>query len=479
MSTPPSKSSRFSLRGRWLAVFLIATVAYRLVTGVLFDLRTPPWQAPDEPRHFEYVRLLWEKGRPISVADTDPAIQHEILQSMMDSDFFRWYWLPRPAETPASFKQIWRDAYTLLHRPSLYYYLSLPFLGVVIDHNTVDQLHMVRLLSVLLGVCTVVVAFYASRALFPGDDFMAVGVTSFVALVPMYAYLSGVYNSDNLVTLTSSVLFLGIALGFQRGLDWRLALFIALTALLGVAAKRIGVFGLVTAAVVPLVYLWGRRDTTARALLGVVALAWLALMASAGIVAFAPSWLPAWLGKPINAYFLNNPKQATKLLNGHYLSWEFVQFLWGYAKIAAQSFWAQFGWMSLSVDAIWYEALKVLHLGAALGLALWLYRAVRGKLSLSSWQWRALGLWLFGSLALGLLAVAEFGVDFWFAPARPTQGRYFFPVIIPFATLFLLGWRELWPRRWRWVGLFGLVAFLFAFNSVCLFWYFGRWFAPL
>ena len=43
-----------------LTVFII--VAY-LLTGILYAVRTPPWQAPDEPAHYNYVKYLAENHR--------------------------------------------------------------------------------------------------------------------------------------------------------------------------------------------------------------------------------------------------------------------------------------------------------------------------------------------------------------------------------------------------------------------------------
>ena len=40
------------------AIWLGLTVAAYLTIGVLYGFRTPAWQVPDEPAHYNYVRHL-------------------------------------------------------------------------------------------------------------------------------------------------------------------------------------------------------------------------------------------------------------------------------------------------------------------------------------------------------------------------------------------------------------------------------------
>ena len=47
------------MRRHEAAALGLLLLAY-LVLGVLFAVRTPPWQAPDEPAHVNYVRQLVE-----------------------------------------------------------------------------------------------------------------------------------------------------------------------------------------------------------------------------------------------------------------------------------------------------------------------------------------------------------------------------------------------------------------------------------
>ena len=49
---------------------LVAILATYLVAGTLYATLTPPWQAPDEPAHYNYIRYLTtQSGFPELVAD--------------------------------------------------------------------------------------------------------------------------------------------------------------------------------------------------------------------------------------------------------------------------------------------------------------------------------------------------------------------------------------------------------------------------
>ena len=43
-------------------LILAVILGLYLALGILFAANTPPWQAPDEPAHYNYVRYLAEQG---------------------------------------------------------------------------------------------------------------------------------------------------------------------------------------------------------------------------------------------------------------------------------------------------------------------------------------------------------------------------------------------------------------------------------
>jgi hypothetical protein len=127
-----------------------------------------------------------------------------------------------------------------------------------------------------------------------------------------------------------------------------------------------------------------------------------------------------------------------------------------------QSFWGQFGWMTIPLASWLYILLLAFTLlSAGLFLAWWWCegRAERADAALTLSQSRALT--LMATLALlTLLAFLWYNAQF-----VQHQGRYLFPALIPIATALALGWdfafrRWTTPARWLWIAMsLGLAGF--------------------
>src|SRR5437763_3588863 len=112
-------------------VLLAAILAFGFVVRAMLALMMTPWQAPDEPKHFEYIRVLidqratfWSERRLPTIGDAEPELQREIIASL--ARYHYWGAAPSspPSPLPTRFADIWPDGTdTQLHRPSLYYYL--------------------------------------------------------------------------------------------------------------------------------------------------------------------------------------------------------------------------------------------------------------------------------------------------------------------------------------------------------------------
>ena len=87
----------------WLAAKPISLVLALAVThGMLYAVIVPPWQAPDETTHYEYLRALSTSPEwlPLQMARPDSVFQ-EVMTSARK---FRWWEhrkRPTPAESPA------------------------------------------------------------------------------------------------------------------------------------------------------------------------------------------------------------------------------------------------------------------------------------------------------------------------------------------------------------------------------------------
>jgi 4-amino-4-deoxy-L-arabinose transferase-like glycosyltransferase len=119
-------------------------------------------------------------------------------------------------------------------QPPLYY-----LLGASVAKLTGDDARLIRLLSVFLGVLTILTVYAVARRLFPLRPALAVGAAALVALLPETQYLAGSINDDNLAWLAGAVLVLaGVVVMQSDRLTPRLSLGVGLAIALAVLAKE-------------------------------------------------------------------------------------------------------------------------------------------------------------------------------------------------------------------------------------------------
>jgi hypothetical protein len=429
-----------------------ALVIFAVAARVLVAVQLPPWQGPDEPKHVEYVRMLvdirgplWTEHRLPRLEDApgyganerSPAavFERQVISSMQRHDFWTLAEQPAPEATAATFYAVWRGKGSQLNRTSVYYFLAAPLVAPVAAQPVEVQLLVLRLLSAVLGGLAVIVTYATGRVAVRHDGYVGLIAAALVATLPMNVFVGANANVDNLVTLVGGIVALGLARGVMLGfgrLEWLLVLG---GAVLGLATKRefVGVWpavGLVL--VVWLVRNWRR--------------AWRQLLLAAGsivaLVVALSSWTAAGgrLSGAVAAYALNEPDQATRLL----------QTPIGASKLAAllvvqwhaffASFWGIFGWFTVPLDANVYMLLGAASLIAAGGLAIALTRAATPGLR-----------WLIAlySVMIVTLTVLAFAIAVsYFSLSELPQGRHIFGVLVPISILFALGMRAWLPARY-------------------------------
>jgi 4-amino-4-deoxy-L-arabinose transferase-like glycosyltransferase len=119
-------------------------------------------------------------------------------------------------------------------QPPLYY-----LLGAIVAKLSGDDPRLIRLVSVVLGVLTILTVYAVARRLFPLRPALAVGAAALVALLPEAQYLAGAINDDNLAWLAGALLVLaGVVVVQSEVVTPRLALGAGLAVALAVLAKE-------------------------------------------------------------------------------------------------------------------------------------------------------------------------------------------------------------------------------------------------
>lgn len=462
MIRPPAAGGR---PARPLALLWLTLLG--LANGLLWLSLVPPWQTPDEPKHFEYLRLLAEGDGLVAFATEaeagDPELQAWIVASMDAQDF--WWYGTAPGYDPAApaqrFAELWPDgSHTAFYRASPAYYQLAAWLQPA---DRLLGLYAARLLGLGLLALTILFTGLAARELFPEDPLVRYGAPAFVALHPMQAFLAVGVNNDALVNLLAAFTALLAARLLVRGFQPARLLLLLLGALAAILVKRTALYLLPFLALAGLAALAARSRRPALALGGgLVALA----MAGA---AFG-RWLigGGWAGLPeawrlgLGRYLFNEPDQAGRILA--YLRAEGVApILLEQLRGMLDGFWGSFGWLTLRFPEPVYGALTLLTALAALGL---LRRGLSGPASAAQ---RA------GIVAFALApALAAAGALAFFASylgqpyAPPPQGRYLYVAMLPIAVCLCAGLSAWLPAGRRPAALLGFVAGLGLYDLAAL-----------
>jgi hypothetical protein len=229
--------------------WVCALVAF--ANGLAWSLITPPFEVPDENAHYAYVQQVAERGtlpRQIPVEGHLSAREDATLSTI------GFFWITGKPEDPAPFSELQGqlldrieaehpsakgtgDALTATNNPPLYYALqALPY-KLTPGGTVLSRLAVMRLLSVLMGAVTVLLVFLFLRELLPGRPWAWSVGALLAAFQPLFGFMSGGVNNDNLLYLASTGVLWALARAFRRGLDERGGLLIGAFLGLGLVAK--------------------------------------------------------------------------------------------------------------------------------------------------------------------------------------------------------------------------------------------------
>lgn len=425
---------------------LAVILAVYMLTAGLYALRTPLWQNPDEPAHFNYIRHIWEERQlpTLQMGDYPHAYLEEIKARQFPPDM---------AIAPIRYE---------FHQPPLYYLLAAPVYGLVgylslttgardalaalgapMEHGwpVVGQVMALRFLSIAFGVGFLALCYRLVRSVFPDDRLLALLATGLAATVPMHVAMSAAVNNDSLANLLLlwAVLLLVRAMRAEGGGALRLWAGTGVVVGLAMLTKSSAYVG-IPLALAALALAPRRRPRT---------------LASRAAAVFAPALLLnlPWYIRNIAVYGgldVLGLQRHSAIVVGQPTTAEWAARIgWGglvreFVVTTFRSFWAQFGWMGVLVDQRLYQALALMSLVAVVGLLLFVLRAVVNRGMLSGVQWKALGL-------LALWVALTFASYLWYnAQFVQHQGRYLFPALPAIALGLALGIRETFrPTRAR------------------------------
>ncbi len=411
------------------AYALLLILVVHAALGTLFAIKTPPWQNPDEPAHYNYIAHVARARQlpALQMGDYDEAYLERLKAEKFPPDL---------SIDPVRYE---------FHQPPLYYLLAAPVFWL-----SQGQLLALRLFNVLLGACVVLLVFLCARAAAPGSPQIALGAAAFAAFLPMHTALMASVNNDSLAELLIAGTVLAL-LRWQRmeaegDGGGRPACLLAAGTVMGLGfLTKATTYALLPVALIVVITgtVWPGRDSENGA--GKLFLR-LTLLIAPALLLGLPWWIRnstlygnldilglAWH----DAVVTGQPTAVAWIAeNGWGAYWERA---WTFTS---KSFWGVFGWLGVFMDARVYTVLYILSALAAVGL---LYR-FRARAHGRDWQWA--GLLTSPWMTLLLLWLATFAAYGWYNLGFiQHQGRYLFPALPAWSLLFALGWWAALERR--------------------------------
>jgi len=198
---------------RLLALVLILFV----LLGVVYSVASPVFEASDERWHYPVVKHMAD-GEGLPVQDPNvPTSWHQegsqpplyyflsaVLTSWIDTDDFADVQSPNP-HAVVGLPQVVGNKNMMIHTD----HERWPWRGTTL------AVHVIRLVSVGLGVITVWLTWYIAGYLWPGNNQVRLLAVMLTAFNPMFLFITASVNNDNLAA--ALVYGMGSGWGFCSG----------------------------------------------------------------------------------------------------------------------------------------------------------------------------------------------------------------------------------------------------------------------
>ncbi len=245
------------------------------LSAACWSIVTPPFQVPDEPAHFAYVKQLAETGTlPVShsgqysfeeIATLDALGYYKVRQQPQNQTITsrrEQALLNRTLRlAPRESEKGSYAAGGAASSPPLYYALETIPYTLAKGGTLLTRLQLMRLMSALMAGLTAMFAFLFIRETLPREPWAWTVGGLAVAFVPLLGLMSGAVNPDALLFAVSTAVFYCLARAFRRGLGVRGAGAIGALIAIGLLTQ-LGFVGLVPGVVVGLVVLSVRAART-------------------------------------------------------------------------------------------------------------------------------------------------------------------------------------------------------------------------
>jgi 4-amino-4-deoxy-L-arabinose transferase-like glycosyltransferase len=277
-----ARATRAKLANVPTGSYLCALVA--LLNALTWSLIVPLFQVPDEQAHVAYGQYVAETGRPPARGSRGQGVSEQerhLLTAIGWKQVVHRPWdrpldshrahrrLERAVDAPAHTVRRGPGGGTVINYSPLYYAATAVAYRLSPATDLFDRVHAMRVVSALLAAATVFFSFLFLRELLPGTPWAwPVGALA-VAFQPLFGFIGGGVNNDNLIIAAATGTLYALALCFRHGLTPRRGLLLGAFVAVGLLGKpsMIGLLPGVALGVAVLIYR-ASPEARRRALLG-------------------------------------------------------------------------------------------------------------------------------------------------------------------------------------------------------------------
>ncbi len=419
-----------SLHRRWLYAILASYV----VLASIYSIVTPLFEASDELWHYPMVKYMADNSLQLPPQDpANPApwrqegsqpplyyMMAAVLTGWIDtSDMDR----VRRVNPHADIGIVRPDgnANMMVHRIEAEIF---PW------HGTTLAVHIARFFSVALGLGTVVVTYLLAREIFPEQLVIALGAAALNAFIPMFLFISGSVNNDNLSNFLGNILtLLVVRLLKTRTLpNWRLYALLGVCSGAGLLAKLNLGFFMPVIALGLLILTVRLRNWRPLVVGGLI---------SGGLTIIIAGW---WYWHNWQLY--DDPTGLNMFLQmvGRRAVFANMAQIWSERHSFTQAYWGFFGGVNVPLPEALYLAFNII---GGLGL---LGAFVFVVYTLGRRQW-SIDRWIPAAITLIWPMVTFLSYLRWTAETPASQGRLIFVALSAISMWMVAGWLWWIPKR--------------------------------
>lgn len=414
----------------------------------------PPWYGEDELSHFGYIEALGRTHHWYSFKDNFTS----------EESFQAWEHFQQMGDKKQAIQDIQNNQFQSLrqavsthpnstaYQPPLYYFLMAKLYQTLPSLNVLSLLYLFRVINVLLGAGTLIVAYLLARSLIQGSTSRLVFM-SFLVFEPLYSFLTATVTSQILIIFLATLLLTLLYYSWQYRWAPLLTLSLDITLILGLLTHQMFLL-FIPVIVVALLFDFFRRNITLASFLTI-----LAIFTISGI-----PLIPQYLTRHQDTqYTIAAPEQPHPWNFPNYLLTQLPRIKTEYFT----GFWIQVrGNIPYTAPEPLVNTTRFFTLITLIGLIVGLsHRSLDQPRS----RW-----YLLTFISLILLILAHLIIDYLQYHLNAQEyfkGRYLFLLLIPLASLYTFGWKSLLgSNRWYTAASLSLVSYLLIFNFSAIIW---------